>query len=60
MDNSCWTCALRQAGGDTFLGLCRVFTPPKEIPPTRVDVGCKRWQAKPELPSEREVGEGGG
>jgi hypothetical protein len=49
---SCWDCELRQAGGITFLGLCRIFErvgkPAKEIPPTRVDAGCKHFELKKE------------
>lgn len=49
-DKSCWNCGLRQAGGLTFLGLCRVFErvneKPKEIPPTRVDRGCSHFEEK--------------
>lgn len=47
---NCWDCALRQAGGDTFLGLCKVFErngeKAKAIPPTRVDVGCSFFERK--------------
>jgi len=47
---SCWDCGLRQAGGDTFLGLCKIFTrvggEPKEIPASRVDRGCKHFEPK--------------
>jgi hypothetical protein len=49
---SCWACALRQAGGMTFLGLCRIFErnggKAKEIPPTRVDIGCSFFEEKVE------------
>lgn len=47
----CWGCAYQQIGGVTFLGICRYFEKigreAKEIPPDRVDEGCKfREQAK--------------
>jgi len=47
---SCWTCTYRQAGGDTFLGICRWFErigkPAKEIPAAIVDDGCKQFKEK--------------
>lgn len=49
---SCWNCAHRQAGGITFLGLCRYFErsgkPAKEIPSSVVDAGCRFFAALPE------------
>lgn len=48
---SCWDCAHRQAGGLTFLGLCRYFErlgkEPREIPGGVVDVGCKHFTHGP-------------
>ena len=43
---SCFDCKYQKLGGYTFLGLCMWFEivkqqPPKEIPSTVVDVGCK-------------------
>jgi hypothetical protein len=43
---SCWNCVYQQIAGDTFLGKCTWFSKhkrekDKEIPPERVDVGCK-------------------
>lgn len=47
---TCWDCGLRQAGGNTLLGFCRVFErigkEMQEIPPTRVDVGCQYFEDK--------------
>lgn len=47
---NCWDCALRRDDDEYFLGLCTVFEKvgkkAQEIPPTRVDVGCKFFEAK--------------
>lgn len=45
---NCWTCDYQQTTDDTFLGKCTWFSKhknekAKEIPPNRVDVGCKYW-----------------
>lgn len=46
-DGSCWSCRHQSLGGTTFLGRCLWFKfkgdPPKDIPPTVVDRGCKFW-----------------
>ena len=51
-ERSCWTCVYQDISGDTtFLGLCTWFEKNgkgvnKEIPPDRVDDGCKHWTEK--------------
>jgi hypothetical protein len=47
-EKSCWSCYYQQIAGDTFLGKCTWFSKhknkkDKEIPPERVDVGCKYY-----------------
>jgi len=47
-EKSCWICNYQQIGGDSFLGKCTWFSKhkrekDKEIPPERVDVGCKYY-----------------
>ena len=53
---NCWDCKLRQAGGITLLGFCKVFErvgqEPKEIPPTRVDRGCSHFEEKDDKQEE--------
>lgn len=47
---SCWNCSYQQIGGKTFLGICTYFATVgkenKEIPPDRVDTGCKQWKLR--------------
>ena len=51
-DKSCWTCDYQDlASGITFLGFCTWFErngkgENKEIPPDKVDSGCRHWQEK--------------
>jgi hypothetical protein len=48
MPKNCWNCKYQENNsGDTFLGRCGWFRlkgqDSKDIPPERVDCGCKFW-----------------
>ncbi len=49
---NCWGCRFHQAGDASLFGMCLYFArlgrPPREIPSTVVDVGCKFFKAKEE------------
>jgi len=47
-ERNCWSCTYQLIAGDTFLGKCTWFSKhkrekDKEIPPDKVDVGCKHF-----------------
>ena len=48
---ACWDCGFRRDFDNTFLGICTWFEvhgkgENKQIPPPRVDKGCKHWKKK--------------
>ena len=50
---TCWTCQYHQAGGQNLLGNCKYFEilgeAKKEVPPTVVDKGCRKYVVKNKL-----------
>ena len=50
-DKSCWNCVYHNIKGENLLGKCSWFRvkkkqEEKEIPPGKVDIGCKFFERK--------------